>query len=538
MRLSLRSALILLPLATGTLLVQPGCSSSEGGSGLNSPAVAPPGNTTPVVQTTRVDELFEHPTQALIDDLLAEHTPSEDEMNVAAVYWAGLIVGNERGQIPEAFVASGIQDDVLALASKYPSFFRLSASGLYEPTPLGIRDLPGKPAGGCAEACFTPAQAVSLGFVAFGCLGASGIASGRAVIKTGNVGLGLAQGVWSRFEKNGSNVGSNKLKAYAAAVQGDGAALTFAVVDILAAAVSFGVASGGLALSPAAFGAVLIIGGISAGLQCGSAISKASVAYGQCQSWRAANCKCTSVVCAGPAPLCVDGNAATRTESCRDSDGACVSSTTVTRVCAAPTRTCNGPLLTMTTESCAVGACASNTTVVQDCASQPARSATCASATQRTTYTPTCKTTAGAPTCDYAETTTTCPVGQTCDAGICRCAVNGTPLDPVGTWRLATVDGAAPGTCAGPAAGYGAQTFSLGADGSFSNHYCQLNACPNSLAQTCVDGPQPATYQVTSCVNLTINQPGNVASGRFVYNAGTWELHTGSAGFPQYVYVK
>jgi hypothetical protein len=75
--------------------------------------------------------------EAMQIQLAEEHTPTDEEMRLAAVFWVFLVVGDKNGFLDPAFLQSGVSEDVAAARNGYPSLFAMC-----HPSTLGYTKQP------------------------------------------------------------------------------------------------------------------------------------------------------------------------------------------------------------------------------------------------------------------------------------------------------------------------------------------------------------------------------------------------------------
>ena len=91
----------------------------------------PGGSTRPTktwVLTQQGEALLAAPSAEAIEAALAEHTPTETEATTALLYLAYMLDFYSTGVLDRSFYDIGLQKEVMALASKYPSYFRTAAT--------------------------------------------------------------------------------------------------------------------------------------------------------------------------------------------------------------------------------------------------------------------------------------------------------------------------------------------------------------------------------------------------------------------------
>ena len=107
-------------------LLAAACSSGSTPASGGTPAVSDA--STASGSTTQAEQLLTHPTVALVKEAEADHTPTTNEQDLVATYWAFLLNAYTTGTYDPVLLHSGLQDAVVQLASEYPSFFRASGA--------------------------------------------------------------------------------------------------------------------------------------------------------------------------------------------------------------------------------------------------------------------------------------------------------------------------------------------------------------------------------------------------------------------------
>ena len=300
----MKSSTFTLTVSVAALCITASCTPlpdlGDDGGRAGASSSSPDGTNGNARQQPATAELFEHPTQALVDQMLADHVPTAEETDLIAVYWAGMIVSRETGAFPEGFVSYDIAGRVAALAKLYPTFFVMQSGGGFGPVLVPIKPASDPPGGSvdCNESCEGKLLVLE---VLGNCV--EGIGLGVKLYKYGADAKKLAGGIGEGLKAAGK-LGLSPVDAIRAAANGKAVDLTFAVVDGTLAAITLGVAAGALTLSPAAIAGFAIVGGISSAIQCGYGIVQAYDGYKQCKAAQAAYCKCSGVVCAAPKTEC------------------------------------------------------------------------------------------------------------------------------------------------------------------------------------------------------------------------------------------
>jgi len=137
------------------VVLMAGCSGSSDRASLSSSpkdgAADSTSTSSPPSALPLAEQLLTHPTAALVKQAGADHVLTANDQALVAVYWAFLANAYTRGTFDPVFLQSGIQDAVLELASKYPSFFQVSDGGRISYVQNGI--VIGQTTFTCAQGC-------------------------------------------------------------------------------------------------------------------------------------------------------------------------------------------------------------------------------------------------------------------------------------------------------------------------------------------------------------------------------------------------
>jgi hypothetical protein len=247
-----------------------------------------------VTATSLAEQLLSAPNAALLQRAVAEHQPSAEELAIVVAYWAFLVSSSQAGTLEPVVLRSGIQDAVLALASKYPSFFArqvLPDGGLS----FKAQAIVNSPADfSCRSGCVPGYDALSS--AGLGVLSAISNLSQNAPV------LATLLGVEAQFLKNlqaGLALSDAALQALSGTSLGNALATAIAIGNALASA------AGTFAATAAEAAAIASVGAVFSALGAGYGVGTAINLVLECEQWQSAHacgsgCCDTSFICADP----------------------------------------------------------------------------------------------------------------------------------------------------------------------------------------------------------------------------------------------
>lgn len=332
---------------------------------------APPEQTS--ADTLRVTELFEHPTESALRQLVGDYTATDHDVRLLLVYWGGLAIFYETTQFPDALASQHIQEEVLKLAGKFPSFFAAGADddpGLGATLTLRPLSHTGTDFEGCHKQCARPSDDLAL--TAISCLaGVSALSKAILTAANGSQELAQLKSIFRVFEGIADSKTLTLADKLATAASGDFLGLALGLVGAATTAIAAGAAVG--LASPAIAANALIVGGIAAAIQCAKGIDENLTEYLRCEALRkehacdvcgdVAGVVCGATCCPAPSvcltdavgeklcsPLCA------RSSQCPSDKGCCELQSDGFGVCkpeTSPAQQC----LCNTVAECSTGAC-------------------------------------------------------------------------------------------------------------------------------------------------------------------------------------
>ncbi len=235
--------------------------------------------------------LLTDPTATLADQAAAEHTPTAQESALIGVYWAFLVSSSQSGGLDPTVLQSGLQDQILAIAGEYPTFFATTAQPGEEAGPGGYYPLfVNSPNDfSCTSGC-TP------GFKSFFSAGA-GVLGAITSLSTSPSQLAQLLDVEDAF-LNALKAGNSLSNAALSALGGNAAQTLINIGNTIAQ-------GAGLLASTAAEGtAIATVGSVWAAFTAGYGIGSAISLVIECKQWQGAHACGTT--CCQPPFVCAD----------------------------------------------------------------------------------------------------------------------------------------------------------------------------------------------------------------------------------------